>query len=405
MNKWKKALGISMIVGTVMWLNGCGKSTIDLNKYFDYSVTGYNENGSITETIAKDDIVYDNLSAFGVDDSTTDSNIEKEIQAHLYIEELGGEWDKDEKLSNGDKITFSWDEDTIDSIENQYNVKLKHSDVTVKIEGLEDITSYDAFSGLKVSYESLAPYGTVSLDSSNCEIPNLIYSAEPSTGLKNGDEITVTVDVTDDCAEKYGKIPETDSKIYTVEGLAGFVTSAADIPAETMNAMKRQAEDVKKSKFESNKSDDESLNSVTYVGNYFLTMKDDFAKKKEFSLDSTYNTYNSIYLIYEVNITNEGGTYSYYWYCSFDNICFLEDGTCSVDTSEYDIPQNGIFAGDTINLGDRYYTGFKDKDSLFNKCITQNSTQYNYENNFSIDQATNAEANTDTKKETDTEQS
>lgn len=392
MKKWKKAMGIGLILTTAVCLSGCGKTTIDLNNYFESETSGSNGYGIISQTINYDSIIQDNANAFGLDNSTTDENLFGAMGAYGYVSGLRGEWDKNEGLSNGDKVVFSWDEDTIKTIESNYKVKIKHSDITVTINGLPEVESYDAFAGLEVTYESLAPFGTVSLNKSSCEIPDLEYIAEPSTGLQNGDEITVTVTVPNDCAQKYGKVPKKATKTYKVEGLMSFVTTAADIPEETMHAMKKQAEDVEKAN-STKWSKDEKLNSMTYLGNYFLTMKDAEAQNENLELGSDYNI---TYLIYQLDITNSEGNYTCYWFCKFYDIVFLADGTCSVDTSDYHEPST-LF-GKRVYLGqNHYYAGYQDKDSLFSDCVTHYAAEYDYENNLDSEQATDTKEADDSK--------
>lgn len=399
-NKWKKTIGIGLILGTALCLSGCGSTTINMNDYLEYEIGGYEGYGTISSHVNTQSAMSDYEDEIaGLDDGAEDAAVLAALDSYRLMERIDGEWSQTDSLSNGDTVTFTWDEDAIQDFEDSCDVKIKYSDVKVTIEGLEEVATYDAFTGLEVTYGSLDPFGTVSLNSEDCEISNLTYTAEPSTGLKNGDTITVTVEVPDNCAQQYGKVPEDATKTYKVEGLSGFVTSAADIPEDTMAAMKKQAEDVKKSRFENSKTDGESLNSITYLGNYFLTMKDDEAKNHEFSLSPYSTPYNALYLIYEVNLTNEEGSYPYYWYCEFKNITFLEDGTCSVDTSNYTVPSSGILSSETVRLGDRSYSGFKDKESLFNKCVTQNAASYNYEDNWTSKQNTDDSATKTTEQE------
>lgn len=397
-NKWKKTIGIGMILGTALCLSGCGSTTINMNDYLEYEIGGYEGYGTISSQVNTQSAMSDYEDEIArLNDGAEDAAVLAALDSYRLMERIDGEWSQTDSLSNGDTVTFTWDEDAIQDFEDSCDVKIKYSDVKVTIEGLEEVATYDAFAGLEVTYGSLAPFGTASLNSEDCEISNLTYTAEPSAGLKNGDTITVTVEAPDNCAEQYGKVPEETTKTYKVEGLSGFVTSAADIPEDTMAAMKKQAEDDRKAAFA--KDSDSTLDGITYVGNYFLTMKDDEAKNREFSLSPYSATYNTIYLIYELNITNEEGSYSYYWYCAFNNIAFLEDGTCSVDTSEYDTPYDGIIYGDRVTLGKWSYTGFKDKDSLFNKCVTQNAASYNYEDNWTPKQNTDDSATETTEQE------
>ena len=55
----------------------------------------------------------------------------------LLMNCIDGSFDKRTELSNGDKVTFVWDCDD-EVAKESYGVKLKYSDVEVKIEDLEE---------------------------------------------------------------------------------------------------------------------------------------------------------------------------------------------------------------------------------------------------------------------------
>ena len=56
-------------------------------------------------------------------------------------------------------------------------MKLEASELSEKVEGLEEIESYDAFSEIEVNVSGISPNGTLSIDSSRAEVP-LNYSAD-----------------------------------------------------------------------------------------------------------------------------------------------------------------------------------------------------------------------------------
>ena len=320
MKHWKFGLGAGLLVTAAIGLSGCGATTIDLQDYLTYEFTGVNGYGEIDYRIQSDSMVDNNLDAFGIS-GDSDAEILSSIDTYMDVANLHGSWDRKENLSNGDNVIFTWDEDTV------------HTE---------------------------------------CGISSLKYTAKPSDHLKNGDKTTVTVTVPENCAKQYGKVPKAVSKEYTVSGLDGFVTSAADIPDDIVNAMKKQAEDTLKSWFAQSAGENEKLDSMTYVGNYFLTEKDGAVKSFWSSSDS-----NAIYLIYKTDYVDEGENVSGYWYCCFKNIKILADGTYSVDTSSYRTPSTW----DTKISEDHHYPGYPDVTSLFNHCVTENIESYNYEDN------------------------
>lgn len=344
MKHWKFGLGAGLLVTAAIGLSGCGATTIDLQDYLTYEFTGVNGYGEIDYRIQSDSMVDNNLDAFGIS-GDSDAEILSSIDTYLDVEKLYGSWDKKENLSNGDSAT---------------------------VEGLQDVETYDAFQGLKVSFDGYAPSGRVSLDNTECGISSLEYTAKPSDHLKNGDKITVTVTVPENCAKPYGKIPKAVSKQYTVSGLDGFVTSAAEIPDDIMNAMKKQAEDTFKAEFAKSAGEDEKLDSMTYVGNYFLTEKEGAVKSFWSSNDG-----NAIYLVYKTSYVDNGKSVGGYWFCRFSDVKVLADGTYSVDTTSYRTTNTW----DSTIGEDHKYPGYPDVTSLFNHCVTENMESYNYEDN------------------------
>lgn len=372
MKKWKLGIGTILFFISTIILSGCGKETIDLNDYFTYEFTGVDGYGSIIYQIRADDIVDDHKDIFGTSNELDDDLVD----AYADIEELSGSWDKGEDLSNGDAVEFTWDQKTIDWIEKHYEVKLKNEPITAVVDSLEAVQKYDAFKNLNVTFEGYAPRGTVSLNKENCEINILEYTAEPSDHLKNGDVVTVTVTVPDDCERDYGKIPEKTSKKYTVSGLEGFVASAADISDETLSAMKKQAEDARKAEFANSSSPEEKMVNMIYVGNYFLTIKDSVADSESYYEDRDDD--NAIFLVYKIDYSANGQNINSYWYCKFSNITTLSDGKCSVDTTTYEVPDDWE---ERVEIDKYYYPGYPDITSLFNHCVTKNIASYEYEDN------------------------
>lgn len=74
----------------------------------------------------------------------------------------------------------------------------------------------------------------------------------------------------DSYAANIGKLPEKWEKEYTVKGLWYYVTSASDIDDDTMQQMKDRAEQEYNDHVESSWVDSESLESLTYMGDYLL---------------------------------------------------------------------------------------------------------------------------------------
>ena len=134
----------------ILVLTGCGMTKLDLNDYISYEVTGYDGYGTIQTTFDTDHFEKDAMSA--------QKDLE-DLQQLSYMFALEAafsyEWNQQDNLSNGDEIKLVWNIDN-DSLE-KYNLKLEASELSEKVEGLEEIESYDAFSEIEVNVSGISP--------------------------------------------------------------------------------------------------------------------------------------------------------------------------------------------------------------------------------------------------------
>lgn len=365
-------LGVTAVM--MFALTGCGKITVNLDKYVTITAEGYDSMGT-----ASYDFDYD---AFKKDYSGKIKNSKKSnelsglgLLSGETLEELlldfcvSQKLDKTSGLSNGDVITLMWNcEDAM--AEEYFNVKLDYSDITYTVKGLSEVGSFNPFDYVTVEFSGIAPNGTVNLNPNynQSEIQYITFSSDLKTGLNNGDVITVTANINgsvDSFIEKYGTILNPTEQTFTVNGLQSYVMSSSAVTSEALESMKRQAEDVYLAHAAKHWGSGEVLQSFTYLGNYYLTRKDGM------SGDSNY-----IYLVYKCDITDDGKPASYYYYTRFKNLVLNGDGTCSVDTTSYETPS------DTHRTGiGGYYYGYGSIDDLYKKCVQSRVDSYAYENN------------------------
>ncbi|MEZ3453724.1 MAG: hypothetical protein K1W17_05080 [Oscillospiraceae bacterium] len=323
-------------------------------------------------------LVEDNAEALGMDGASFGSLLT--VYDDFYSK-LGGELDKSSELSNGDKITFKWDDIDTKKFKEKYSLKLNFSDVPYEVSGLEQAEEFNPFDYITVTYEGFAPYGKLNI-SKNGENPvyGISYRADKADGLSNGDKVVVRAeagsDITEYCFGK-GYAPSEIEREFTVSGLASYATKLNLIPAEAMTKMDTHAQDVFKANVAKNWNDSgESLKDIKLIGNYFLIPKD--------SSIST-NTYNYVYFIYKITAENpeKDSAFDYYYYSYYTNIILLDDGTCSFDLNDITVPEGssffGLVSGEAFSTGEYYYKGYEDLDSLFNKHITAKIDKYQYE--------------------------
>lgn len=367
----------AMTVPIALCLSGCGAKTIDLNEYLTIECNGIDTAGKAKFSVDVEQLVEDNAEALGLDGASFGSLLT--VYDDFYSR-LDGELDKTSELSNGEKITFKWDDIDTKKFKEKYSVKLNFSDVPYEVNGLEEAKEFDPFEYITVTCEGFAPYGKLNI-AKNGENPvhGISYRSDKSDGLSNGDKVIITAEAGSDfreyCLDK-GYIPASSEFEYTVSGLASYAAKLDIIPTDSMVKMDNHAQDVFNANVAQNWNDSESLKGIKLIGNYFLTPKD---------ASISTNTYNYVYFIYKITAENmeTGSAFDYYYYSYYTNIILLDDGTCSFDLNSLTVPEGssffGVVSGEAFSTGSHYYKGYEDLDSLFNKHVTAKIDKYQYE--------------------------
>ena len=197
--------------------------------------------------------------------------------------------------------------------------------------------------------------------------------------------------------ERYGAMPLVTEKEFVVEGLGFYVSKEEDIPSELHDKMKSQAEDVIKAQVAQNWSQEATLNTLEYVGNYFLTAKEGSSYNTQNICPDdgkwhTYNTQNIVYYVFKLNasiVSSErkiDDNFTYYTYVRFENVLQMGDGTGSVSLAD------GRLCSETFRkeypggwFGYNYtIRGYEDLDTMFNQCVTTQIDKYAYTNSVTI---------------------
>ncbi len=391
-------------LGAGLLLTGCFETKINLNDYLEVEVSGYDTVGTASYSIDYEKMIKDNPKAFGLDKEPKDEDL---VAVGLRLMGLvEGDLDKDEGLSNGDKITFTWDE--IDKDDVDYKVKFKSDPYETTVEDLKEAEVYDPFeSDITVSFSGVSPNGQIEVKNNS----ELSIDCDKQSGLKNGDVVTVEVispyggEVNEYLAEK-GKIVKETTKQFTVEGLSSYAAKYDEIPEDMQQKLKKQAEDTFKSQA-ANWDNENSIKVMEPLGYYFLTGKEGFEVSPN----------NTLYLVYKITVNMKGfasadaeeettGEDSYYTYFRYDDIMILEDGTCSVDLSSGYACENtcdSSWGYDSFWVGKQAYEfrGYKDLESMFSDAVTSKIGEYDYDN--TVEDATEPATEKPTEKPTEKE--
>lgn len=382
-------IGLAIILGIIAII--CvvvkAKSTINLDKYMTVSFEGYDGYGKATATIDWDAIEskYGDKIDFS-DKANSDYGSLLEFMSPMDALEgcVSIELDKENGLSNGDEVSYTWN---IDSDLTKYTkCKLKYKDGSIKVKDLEKIDTFDAFSNLTVEFDGVAPNGSVNLNYDGTELSVSDFSSDKYDGLSNGDTVTISIreDVVESLSESIGKIPESFEKEYTVEELNSYVTKASQINEESLEKLKQQAKDEYDSQVAKSWEDDETLESLTYIGNYLLTAKD----------EDTWGDNNQLYLVFKAKVHNTyaGGESSYdattdiYWYIAYEDLIADKDGEVNIDYSTYKTPYDNVTVDSGVSDGwfgtkSWNYYGYETIDELYKAVVTSNANNFNHEDN------------------------
>ena len=360
--------------------------TIDLNKYIVVEASGYDGYGTASAAIDWDAI----RQKYGSRLSFTNS-AKSEFGGLLSMvtpvdairDYVSVTLDENSGLSNGTEISYTWDVN--EELKKYVKCKIKYKDGTYTVSGLTEVATFDAFADLTVEFSGIAPNGRANLNYTGSDMNYYDFSCDKTDALSNGDTVTVTINDSnmEYYAESLGKVPESLKKEYTVEGLESYLLKISEIDDDALKAMQQQAEDVYNAYVAQDWGEGESLQGLTYMGNYLLT-----AKNKNSSRNS------ALYLVYKAQIKNSyvNGEETYdqvndgYWYIEFDNLTVSSDGKVSVDVTNYSTARDrftidsGISSGWWSTKSWNYY-GYPTLDELYKKVVTSNMDSYNHEDN------------------------
>lgn len=395
------------VVAAGGWAFANRTPTIDVSKYMTLSADGYNTVGKLNIDFDTDKLEQDygkqittrfkkqmkNLKddTFGL--SSLTASLYDGYEADLFAETCAtGSADKTKNLSNGDVVTYTWD-DNSDEAEEAFGVKVKYTDITYTVSGLASVNTFDAFDGVDVEFSGISPDGRATVNSlpTAAEAQGLYYTLDENSGLSNGDTVTLTVhsnrDDFSDCIDKYGAMPQATEKTFTVEGLNEYVTSADTLSDSVLVSLQNQAEDVFKSYAAQRFSNGQTFKGMTYLGNYILTPKnkDSWGDKDRIVLAyqvTVHHDYTS-----ELNTTYDADD-SFFWYITFNNVSKDANSNIASGLNDYDTPttfvkidsgvQKYSFSSSTKTW--EYY-GYASLDSLYNAAVNQYVENYNHQDN------------------------
>lgn len=384
---------LGIIIAIIVW-----PKKINLNDYITVEYSGY-------DTVGKATIVFDEtafMDKYGDKIKFKDAAYSQgagfyeafgATPADAFVDMVSVELSESSNLSNGQEITLSLN-CSDEEFKEFFNYGIKFKEKTYKVEGLEEVAMFDPFENVDVSFYGVAPNGIVDIATNDSEgqYMGFGYQASEISGLSNGDTITVSLscwgDPTIYCIENYGMCPTATEKEYVVEGLDRLAASLDEISEDAMDEMISQGEDVFNAYVTNHWDGDNAIDSISYVGAYYLTPKAGFESE----------SYNQLYLVYKVNATWYHEFYSegvsseqveFYYVVQFEVPIINTEGICTADITSYNLLSDSISITVYSDYSDREYSllstiGFEDINAVFKDCVESRIDTYNYESSISL---------------------
>ncbi|MBR1765300.1 MAG: hypothetical protein IJ746_07900 [Ruminococcus sp.] len=180
-------------------LDGQGTAVAYLNCYdADPNIDKYDDDFDKDAQDYSDYFSDDNKDLLKAFDKAGDKSDAKKMRKALLKQKSGKyvlklKLSETKDLKNGDKITCTvdYDEDEL----KEANIKLENTEFEVEVEGLIVAEELDMFNGFNYSFSGIDESGTMTYDSTNADLPFISYVCYYTSGLKNGDSVSVSAEI------------------------------------------------------------------------------------------------------------------------------------------------------------------------------------------------------------------
>lgn len=368
----KKIIVLSSIL-LMLFACGCGETKVDLNEYVNVEFSGRDGNGSakiVTDTNAFETFISENLK---------ESNGLSTLTA-LY--DLGScinySLSKDSDLSNGETVTVSvsWNKD----IAKKYGFEFNGNNQDFTVSNLKECEELDLFKDIEINYVGVSPNvnATIINNSSDAFVKSYVnYNLDMAYGLEIGDKITLTANFSESTAEDYGYYVTDKTKEYIVEDTDYYLTEYSEIDSSTLDKLKRQSSDLIEAYFADKYNYKKIIDEIT--GSYHIFDIDTSLQSVDYNLINSYffvnkdmsnvsygNVYNSIFMVYEVKISDSNylsEPITYYVPVYYKDFIMRNTGDVDVIVTE----------GYISNAKDTNW------DNMYREVVTVNKDNYTFE--------------------------
>ena len=396
--------GIAVIILALIF--ALKPSSINLNDYMTVKFDGYNGYGIASIDFDEDRFTQDITGKiklqkedeeefqaiakhFGVTDKAALDAERASMVAYDVKEKLVSKatLDPEKGLSNGQEVKLVTNVDMAEFTD-RYGFKLKYSDVTKTVKGLDDVETYDPFAGVDITFKGTSENPSLEVtrpkDADDDSKTTEFYIHAKT--VNNGDEVEVScVPLGEDEQEYLStrasnglKVPSPVSKTFKVTGIRDYVATQDQLSEKALKQLQKEATDQIDAAL-ANRPDSCTLNEKTYLGDYIMSRKPDRGRRSKGD--------HVVVLVYKLNANYEYDT-------------FLEKGSkndvtsyvavkfpyCAVDDQDNAFHQLPVLEASRFAIGGKsfaYATGYKSLNELYQVTVGFYTDEYNHEDNVS----------------------
>ncbi len=191
---------ITAILPLALLLTACGKAKtkINPNDYISINFGGTASSGTAEYTFDAKKMVEDNPEAFGLKSGYSQTELDG-VVGKLTSAGIG-KLSKSEGVTNGEEVSFSWDENVLKSLEGDYSIKWDGaSTYKVTVENLPDLVEVNPFDYVEPLYEGESPHISFGCDYNKFE--EKYYDLYQKVQKNSSNILTVGFQVVEDNSE------------------------------------------------------------------------------------------------------------------------------------------------------------------------------------------------------------
>lgn len=362
------------------------KTIINMNNYISIQASGIDEYGKVNWEIDEEKFLKDYGKQIKIDrtkakESRAHRSALDEIEAldtpvAAILPYVEGSFSKDKNLANGDEITLHLTAaDGMEEMQDLLKCKVALNDISWKVEGLSQLQPFDPFEYFTYKLYGVEGDGRLEVFPVEDELvkDQLIFVADKTTGLSDGDQVLVTAELKDQAKfeETHGKRMVNNQKTFQIEGLAvADVTSFSQIGNTKMEELKTYVKDFYYQYAEDDWIFEYDIQDFKYCGYYFKTLKEPNSNRNA----------NELYLVFKPKLAFwelEVDGFEYYYVMKYENLKLDAKGNCVVHK------EDGTFGPAELTLKSKinpytYVRGYETIKDLENY-IGVNDNAYNVE--------------------------